>query len=252
MEYMTFLSPPALQSNLTDMNLILDSVSSGLTRQQLLNETQALRERNEVAQNQLEGVFRERQDKDEVNKELEQQIDNERRKINEMIYSLSPGDREKYFELQKLADNLRTKNADIHETIDRLTKQKEKMMASVLNSQSRMEAIRLQTRLHELTAKRNALHEEELNRMSPGQEREKLINEVRANNQALTSIGRQMKIIEDQLVDKKELLAQIEQDLEEGNSERHAKYVELKKRDEMMTGFLEVFPKNMQAEKQSE
>jgi intraflagellar transport protein 74 len=106
--------------------------------------------------------------------------------------------------------------------------------------------------LHELTAKRNALHEEELNRMSPGQEREKLINEVRANNQALTSIGRQMKIFEDQLTDKKELLAQIEQDLEEGNSERHAKYVELKKRDEMMTGFLEVFPKNMLAEKQSE
>jgi intraflagellar transport protein 74 len=114
-----------------------------------------------------------------------------------------------------------------------------------------MEAVRLQTKLHELTSKRNNLREDELNRLSPGQEREKLINEVRSNNQSLVSIGRQMKIIEDQLNDKKELLSQIEQDLDEGNSDRHAKYVELKKRDEMMTGFLEMFPKNMVAEKQS-
>jgi intraflagellar transport protein 74 len=119
------------------MNLILDSVSSGLTRQQLLNETQALRERNEIAQNQLEGIFRERQDKDELNKELELNIENEKRKVNEMIYSLASGDREKYFELQGMAENLRAKNAEIHETIERLTKQKEKMMGSVLNSQVR-------------------------------------------------------------------------------------------------------------------
>lgn len=87
--------------------------------------------------------------------------------------------------------------------------------------------------------------------MSPAQEREKLINEVRSNNQALTSMNRQMKLLEDQLSDRRELLGQIEQDLEEGNSERHAKYKELKRRDETMTAFMDTFRDAMLEEKQS-
>lgn len=114
-----------------------------------------------------------------------------------------------------------------------------------------MEATRLLSKLNELVIKRNTLRDEEANRLSPAQEREKLISEVRANNQALTSMNRQMKLIEDQLSDKREQLSQIEQDLEEGNSERHAKYKELKRRDETMTAFMDTFRVNMENEKQS-
>lgn len=114
-----------------------------------------------------------------------------------------------------------------------------------------MEAVRLLSKLNELVIKRNGLRDEEANRLSPAQEREKLINEVRSNNQALTSMNRQMKLLEDQLSDRRELLGQIEQDLEEGNSERHAKYKELKRRDETMTAFMETFREAMLEEKQS-
>lgn len=107
------------------------------------------------------------------------------------------------------------------------------------------------SKLNELVTKRNTLRDEEANRLSPAQEREKLINEVRSNNQALTSINRQMKLIEDQLIDKREVLVQIEQDLEEGNSERHAKYKELKRRDETMTLFMESFSDSLEEEKRS-
>lgn len=114
-----------------------------------------------------------------------------------------------------------------------------------------MEAVRLLSKLNELVIKRNGLRDEEANRLSPAQEREKLINEVRSNNQALTGMNRQMKLLEDQLSDRRELLGQIEQDLEEGNSERHAKYKELKRRDETMTAFMETFREAMLEEKQS-
>lgn len=114
-----------------------------------------------------------------------------------------------------------------------------------------MEAVRLLSKLNELVIKRNGLRDEEANRLSPAQEREKLINEVRSNNQALTSMNRQMKLLEDQLSDRRELLGQIEQDLEEGNSERHAKYKELKRRDETMTAFMETFREAMLEEKHS-
>lgn len=169
-----------------------------------------------------------------------------------MIQSLPSSDQNKYEELQKLSDRLKAENTEIHNKIEILVKQKERLSTSIFNSQSRIEAVRLQTKFAELTSKRNSLKEEEENRLTPAQEREKLIGEVRSNNQALTSISRQMKIIDDQLSEKKELLMQVEQDLDEGNSERHAKYKELRRRDETMTGFLEGFQQSMTVEKQSE
>lgn len=233
------------------MNVALDSFTSGLTRQHIQNEAMAIREKNENFQNQLETLFKERQLKENQNHQLENEIETEKNKINKMIDSLPAADQAKYREHQQLSEQLKSQNGELQNKIEALVQQKERMSAVVMNSQSRMEAVRLQTKLKDLTFKRNSLKQEEDNRLTPAQEREKLIGEVRANNQALASIGRQMKIVEDQLNDKKELLNQIEQDLDEGNSERHVKYKELRRRDETMTGFMENFQSNMEKEKQS-
>ncbi|XP_055629492.1 intraflagellar transport protein 74 homolog isoform X2 [Toxorhynchites rutilus septentrionalis] len=240
-----------LQSTLTSMNIALDNCSSGMTRQQLQNETVALRERNEHVQEQLEIIFKQRQVKDAENKELETVAEKEKNKINEMIYSLPDADQQKYREYQALSESLKQQNAIFHNQISDLEKQKERLNTIIMNSQSRTEAHRLKTKLKELVSKRNQMRDEENNRLSPAQEREKLINEVRSNNRALASIGKQLKIIEDQLNEKKEMLQQIDQDLEEGNSERHIKYKELKKRDEVMSAFMDTFQQNLVAEKQN-
>lgn len=240
-----------LQSTLTSMNIALDNCSSGMSRQQLQNETVALRERNERIQEQLEIVFKQRQIKDTENRELEVETEREKNKINEMIYSLSESDQKKYREFQTLSESLKQQNTIFHNQISELEKQKERLNTIIMNSQTRTEAHRLKSKLKELIAKRNQMRDEENNRLSPAQEREKLINEVRSNNQALASIGKQLKIIEDQLNEKKEMLQQIDQDLEEGNSERHIKYKELKKRDEVMSAFMDTFQQSMATEKQS-
>ncbi|XP_001865456.2 intraflagellar transport protein 74 homolog [Culex quinquefasciatus] len=240
-----------LQSTLTSMNIALDNCSSGMSRQQLQNETVALRERNERIQEQLEIVFKQRQIKDTENRELEVETEREKNKINEMIYSLSESDQKKYREFQTLSESLKQQNTIFHNQISELEKQKERLNTIIMNSQTRTEAHRLKSKLKELIAKRNQMRDEENNRLSPAQEREKLINEVRSNNQALASIGKQLKIIEDQLNEKKEMLQQIDQDLEEGNSERHIKYKELKKRDEVMSAFMDTFQQSMATEKQN-
>lgn len=240
-----------LQSTLTSMNIALDNCSSGMTRQQLQNETLALRERNEHIQEQLETVFKQRQIKDTENRELEAETEKEKNKINEMIFSLPDTDQQKYREYHALSESLRQQNTIYHNQISELEKQKDRLNTIIMNSQTRTEAHRLKSKLKELMAKRNQMVDEENNRLSPAQEREKLINEVRSNNQALSSIGKQLKIIEDQLNEKKEMLQQIDQDLEEGNSERHTKYKELKKRDEVMSAFMDTFQSSLATEKQS-
>ncbi|XP_058053453.1 intraflagellar transport protein 74 homolog [Anopheles bellator] len=239
-----------LQSTLTSMNLALDNCSSGMTRQHLLNETVALRERNEhMQEHQLEQIFRQFQRREAENRELEVDTEKEKNKINEIIMSLPAEDQRKYRAFQTLSENLKKQNTIFHSEITEFEKQKERLTTLIMNSQSRSEAHRLKSKLKELMAKRNAMADEETNRLSPAQEREKLISEVRSNNQSLDVLGKQQKIVEDQLNEKRETLQQIEQDLEEGNSERHVKYKELKKRDDVMSSFMDSFSTNMAEEK---
>jgi intraflagellar transport protein 74 len=233
------------------MNLALDSSSTGITRQQIQNETIAFREQNELLQNQLEQIFKERQKIEQQNQQLDAAIVDEKAKMNEMIYSLSPEQQQRYHEFHLLSENLKSQNAEIHEKIESLIKQKEKLSSSIISSQARLEAVKLQSKLREIITKRNQLREEETNRLSPSQEREKLINDVKMNNQAISSINKQMKTLSEQLKEKREQLSQIEQDLDEGSTEKLMKYRELRKRDEMMTNFMETFPIQLTKEKQS-
>lgn len=233
------------------MNLALESSSTGATRQQLQNETMVFRERNELMQNQLEQFFRDRQNREQQNQQLESAITAEKTKMHEMVYSLNGDERNRYMEHQLMCEKLKAENLEIHDQIESAIKQKEKLSSSVINSQSRLEAVKMHSKLREADAKRNQMKDEETNRLTPAQEREKLIREVRSNNQAVLSINKQTKIVSDQLTEKKELLQQVEQDLDEGSSERHTKYKELRKRDEMMTNFMETFHASLVKEKQS-
>lgn len=240
-----------LQAQLTEMNLALDGYSSGQSRQLMQNETVALRERNEKVQNQLEKMFTERQSRESSNSVLEQEIERERNKINEMVYKL-PGDEQvKYAKLRTISENLKGLNVDFHNRVGALAKQKERMHSILNSSQPRIDAVQLSILYKDLLEKKATYKEEQKNRLTPAQEREKLIADVRNNNQSLISINKQIKVIEEQLAAKRELLSQIDQDLEEGNSERHTKYKELNKRDESMTAFLEEFPQKVHAEKRS-
>lgn len=234
------------------MNIALDGYSSGQSRQLMQNETVAYRERNEAVQTQLEKLFLERQAKDALNNAMELEIERERNKLNEMVHNLSADDQMKYRELRDLSEQLKGRNVELQNQIAAVAKQKERMSGILSTSQMRVDAVRLSLLHNELLDKRNGYAEEQKNKLNPAQEREKLISEVRTNNQAMTSLNRQIKILEDQLAEKKETLGHVEQDLEEGNSERHMKYKELKKRDETMSSFLETFPQQMTAEKTSE
>lgn len=130
-----------------------------------------------MMQNELEQIFKERQNKENQNQQLDAAIANEMAKMNEMIYSLSADEQNRYREHQLMCEKLKAENAEIHGKIEAAIKQKEKLSSSVINSQARLEAVKMHSKLREAVAKRNQLKDEETNRLTPAQEREKLINE---------------------------------------------------------------------------
>lgn len=233
------------------MNIALDAANSNVSRQQMQQEALALRERNERLQVSLEATFTDRQTKEAQNKQLEAEIEQERNKISEIINAMSADDQLKYRQLEESIKKYTDETDKYHGQIAALLSQKASMQTVVQSSADRVEMVRLLTILNEQQQKLDKLKEEERRRLTPAQEREKLINEVRENKQSLTSIQRQIKLSEDALKEKKELLQQIENDLDEGSLERYAKYKELKRRDETMSVFMDTFKEKFDAEKKS-
>lgn len=233
------------------MNIALDSANSNITRQQMVQEAQALREQNEKLQQQLEGTFNERQSKEATNIDLEKNIELERNKVNKIIESMDQSDQDKFHRLDELAQKLNENNSRMHEEINVMNNKKSNLETITKNSSDRNEAVRMLLKLNELERKLIAAKDEERNRLTPAQEREKLIAEVRENKQALTGMQHQIKLAEDSLAEKRELLQQIDDDIDEGNSDRYAKYKELKHRDEMMTKFMDGFKDSLANESKS-
>lgn len=231
------------------MNIALDSANSNISRQQMHNETNALREQNENLQQKLETVFRERQAKESENLKIQSQIDDERKKINNVIEKMPETEQMKYNQLDQLVNKLNDENNKMHETINEMLNKKKNFETMIQNSIERSEAIRLVTKLNELEMRLMNAKDDEQNRLSPEQQREKLINEVRENKQALTSIQHQIKIAEDTLLEKREILQQINEDLDDENSDRHAKYKELRSRDAVMSEFMDTFKERLDKQK---
>lgn len=230
-----------LQGKLSDMNIALDSANSNVSRQQMHNETNVLREQNESLQLRLESVFRERQSKEAANAAIERQIEEERSKVAKVIEQMTDAEQAKYGQLEQLVQRLGDQNSQMHEQINEMMVQKTNLETMVRGSVDRGEAARLMIKLGELELRLLTAKEEELSRLTPEQQREKLISEVRENKQALTSIQHQIKIAEDTLLEKREVLQQINDDLDDDNSDRHAKYKELRARDAVMTEFMDQF-----------
>lgn len=217
----------------------------------MVQEAQALREQNEKLQQQLEGTFNERQSKEATNIDLEKNIELERNKVNKIIESMDQSDQDKFHRLDELAQKLNENNSRMHEEINVMNNKKSNLETITKNSSDRNEAVRMLLKLNELERKLIAAKDEERNRLTPAQEREKLIAEVRENKQALTGMQHQIKLAEDSLAEKRELLQQIDDDIDEGNSDRYAKYKELKHRDEMMTKFMDGFKDSLANESKS-
>lgn len=124
-----------LQSNLNDMNIVLDSHSSGITRQQLQQETLALREQNEAVQGRLELLFNQRQAHASQNLQLQNAIQTERNRIKEMVFALSPSDQQKYHRLQTSAEELHQQIQAAHEQVDNASRKLGHLQTKVTPSQ---------------------------------------------------------------------------------------------------------------------
>nr|XP_026486598.1 intraflagellar transport protein 74 homolog [Vanessa tameamea] len=239
-----------LQGRLADYNTAIRIANGEATKYSVEEQTKELEINNKKLQEEVEQVFLEKQRKENQLRQLREQLDKEQSTISKLLSDMTTEQKSQYNELEATAAGLREEVEQARIQIDHLNREKEEFTKEITSSQIKMHLLELHRRLVVAEEKRDNIKNEINNRLDPQEEREKLLLQVREDNAAIASLDSNAANLKDQIRKVQELIEQAEQDLEEGNSERHQKYRELKKREETMDVFMSTYEENVKKEQE--
>ncbi|XP_060807667.1 intraflagellar transport protein 74 homolog [Amyelois transitella] len=239
-----------LQGRLADYNTAIRIANGEASKQSVDEQTRELEASNRKLQEEVEAVFLEKQRKENQLRQLREQMDKEQSTISKILSEMTPEQKDQFNELKATAAALREDVEQARNQVDHLNREKEEFSKEISGSQIKVHLLELHRRLATTEEKRDNLRNELNNKLNPQEEREKLLVQVREDNAAIASLDSNAASIKEQIRKVQELIEQAEQDLEEGNSERHQKYRELKKREETMDAFMSTYEESLKKEQE--
>ncbi|XP_047123122.1 intraflagellar transport protein 74 homolog isoform X1 [Hydra vulgaris] len=240
-----------LQGELADYNSIVDKLNMNAGFEDLTEDFEKLRLENQKEAKKIDDMFAKKQDKEKIIKQLEIEI-NQQRSMTESLVSDMPSNlREKYVILKKQNLHLQEDLEIKQQTLDNLNSQIDNLEEDISQSNVKQEAVTLYEKIFELEEKKNMLLEEEKSTETPAQERERLLKQVKDDNQEIARMESRAREIREKTEKLQDEISQLDVELEEHHGERTAKYKELKKRDEDMQEFLDKFDENKNAAEQN-
>ncbi|KAK7485298.1 hypothetical protein BaRGS_00023397, partial [Batillaria attramentaria] len=233
-----------LQGELGDYNTLVDKLTTDEDIQDVEFDCNNLKSQNDRESKKIEELFDIKKQKEDQIQLLETEMDQERRMADNLVNDMEPEMRQRYMKLKDLNEHLLRQLENGQQELDQLNSRIDSLQEELSQSQVKQEAVRLYDQLHELELKRNSLQEEARERGSPAEERERLLKQVKEDNQEIASMDRQVRDLHEKIDAMREEITQLDLDIEENQGERNQKYKELKKREESMDEFLNTFEEN--------
>ncbi|XP_038048644.1 intraflagellar transport protein 74 homolog [Patiria miniata] len=227
------------QGQLGDYNTLVDKLNTDTAMEEVLEDHNQLKAQNDVEAKNIDKIFTQRQEIEQNIHQVEQEIQQCRRMADTLVDDMNPQMRQKYMSLKQTNESLARELEARQQELDSLNTKKENLEDDLSTSQVKQEAVRLYEQLHELEEKKAQLIAEDQSRGTPTEERERLLKQVKEDNQEIASMDRQIQEYRDQITTLQDEIRQLDLDLEEHQGEKNMKYKELKKREETMTEFLE-------------
>lgn len=237
-----------LQGHLGDYNTLVDKLNTDTEMEEVQEDFNQLKVENDLESKNIDTIFTTRQEVESQIAQVGVEIQQCRQMADTLVEDMSPQMRNKYQQLKERNEALMRQLEDRQQEIDSLSTKKETLDEELQTSQVKQEAVRLYEQLHELEERKSQLIAEEQSKGTPAEEREKLLKQVKEDNQEIGSMERQTKEIREKMETVREELQQLDMDLEEHQGEKNLKYKELKKREETMNEFLSTFENSKRAE----
>ncbi|TPP65796.1 Intraflagellar transport protein 74 [Fasciola gigantica] len=230
-----------LQGELGDYNTLVDKATLGDDASNVELDWEELRTTNERAEKSLENLFEERQNRELALKSSENELSQEQQMSETLIQAMGDEEQQKYLRLRELNVHLLTQLNEGQSQLEQLATKKVELESDLSASQIKQEAMRLYAQLHEAEARLEQLVAETASHEDPGKERERLLKQVREDNQEMASMERQTRETQEKVSHREEELRMLEQELDDSRSERAQKYRELRKREQQIDEFLKTF-----------
>ncbi|XP_055488169.1 intraflagellar transport protein 74 homolog [Leucoraja erinacea] len=243
-----------LQGQLADYNMLVDKLNTNTEMEEVMNDYNMLRAQNDREAQNMDVIFTERREKEDLIRVIDTEIDQEKQAADTIIKNMTEDKQAKYMKMKAMNEHLLQELDSRQHDLDVLNTRKESLEAEISHSQVKQEAVALYEKLHELESHRSQMIAENKSVESPQEERERLLKQVKEDNQEIASMERQLTEMREKVNQVTEEIRQLDMDLEEHQGERNQKYKELKKREETMDGFLDTAEeiKNQELERKSQ
>ncbi|XP_018412040.1 PREDICTED: intraflagellar transport protein 74 homolog [Nanorana parkeri] len=242
------------QGQLADYNMLVDKLNTNTDMEEVLNEYNMLKSQNDRESQSIDIIFTERQAKEDLIRGVEEDIEREKRAAENIIKNMSEEKQAVYFSTKAKNEQLLKELEIQQEELDSLAEKEAALEAEIAHSHIKQEAVLLYEKLHNLEARRDQAIAEDKGMGTPQEEREKLLKQVKEDNQEIASMERQLTDIKERAKQLSEELGRLDMDLEEHQGEKKQKYKELKKKEENLDNFFSTFEenKNQEMERKSE
>lgn len=238
----------ALQGQLADYNIIVDKMTSDIGKEIIEEETEKLARKNEEILSRIENMFEERKQLEQKLTKIQKQLEDEKKRTERLIDSMDSDTKEKYEELLKEKIRVEEKANELQQKLDELYKEQVYLEEEITLSPLKQEAVKLHLKIIEMEEKRDKLKEEEKQRISPEEEKEKLLQKIKQDNMDIAAAEAQLTEKKKQIQETEQKLEQLEADIEDTQSEKQIKYKELRKREETIEQFMSSFDQNKEDE----
>ncbi|XP_010221063.1 PREDICTED: intraflagellar transport protein 74 homolog [Tinamus guttatus] len=218
------------QGQLADYNMLVDKLNTNTDTSEMISDFNMLKVQNDREAQSVDVIFTEKQAKEKLIQAVEEDIERQKKVADDIIKDMSQENQTKYMEM-KTANEKLCQVGLFNSTY----------LNEIAHSQVKQEAVKLYEKLHELEEHRNQIITEDKNMDSPQEERERLLKQVKEDNQEIASMERQLTEVREKTNHFRKVIQRLDMDLEDHQGEENWKYKELKKREESMDNFLETF-----------
>ncbi|XGW28446.1 hypothetical protein V3C99_008314 [Haemonchus contortus] len=236
-----------LQRKLLNYNLLVDRMHSNHEVGDLEAESRKAKESADELEATVQDLFHERQAREYEIDELGAEIEEQKRLNQTMLSGMDPNLRETYEELKKESESLSTKVEEAQDELARLDEKKEQLELELMNSPVKKKAMELKQLLIDLKAKETSLIAEKEAMETPEQKKQKLIEEIKNNNEDIATIEKQIEKTNELINTAHEEIREFDSSADNKLAKNNEKYRDLMVKEREYDEFLNTFEEQKQS-----
>eukprot|EP00106_Octopus_bimaculoides_P017882 XP_014785324.1 PREDICTED: intraflagellar transport protein 74 homolog [Octopus bimaculoides] len=180
-----------LQGELGDYNTLVDKLTTDEDIQDVNYDYNDLRVQNEKEVKDIERLFEATKEKEKQISKLEKELSDEKELAESLINDMEPELKKKYSKMKDINENFVEAMEKNQQAIDEQNSKVQILQEELMKSPARQKAVQLYKRKDELEMQKESLTEELNSKESPETERNRLLKQLKSDNQEIATFERQ-------------------------------------------------------------